>query len=204
MKILLISDIDKTVTVTRHPQLQANTAWNESLHNSLRKQVSLALTCWTLARTFAQHQQFAVCCQLWVFSCLDCHNVLLPLWPCYQSSFCRGSFAPLLLCRGQVALLPWRPCCLDGLAALTTLLPWRPWRPCCLDGLAALTAVLPWRPCCLDGRSWFCRFEFEKTKTELFIFRLDFEQFTTLGPADTEETTGGACQDTFMVTVRAN
>ena len=32
-------------------------------------------------------------------------------------------------------------------------------------------------------------------------FRLDFEQFTTNGPADTSETGGGACQDTLTTTV---
>jgi hypothetical protein len=31
--------------------------------------------------------------------------------------------------------------------------------------------------------------------------RLDFDSFTTLGPADTLETSGGACRDTFMVGV---
>ena len=35
-------------------------------------------------------------------------------------------------------------------------------------------------------------------------FRLDFEQFSNLGPADTVETTGGACQDSFSVTVNWN
>ena len=34
-----------------------------------------------------------------------------------------------------------------------------------------------------------------------FHLRLDFEQFTTLGPADTVETNGGACVDSFTVTV---
>ena len=37
-----------------------------------------------------------------------------------------------------------------------------------------------------------------------FHLRLDFEQFTTLGPADTVETNGGACVDTFTVTVSYN
>ena len=30
--------------------------------------------------------------------------------------------------------------------------------------------------------------------------RLDFETFTTLAPADTNESTGGACPDTFIAT----
>ena len=34
-----------------------------------------------------------------------------------------------------------------------------------------------------------------------FNLGLDFEQFTTLGPADTVETNGGACVDSFTVTV---
>ena len=49
------------------PQLHANTAWNESLHNSLRKRVSLALPCWKLARTIS-YRPFctasAICCML--------------------------------------------------------------------------------------------------------------------------------------------
>ena len=35
----------------RNMQHQANRAWNESLHSSLRNRVSLVLPCWTLART---------------------------------------------------------------------------------------------------------------------------------------------------------
>ena len=31
--------------------------------------------------------------------------------------------------------------------------------------------------------------------------RLDFERFTTLGPADTVETDGGKCQDILTITV---
>ena len=31
-------------------------------------------------------------------------------------------------------------------------------------------------------------------------FRLDFDQFTIIGPADTIETDGGACQDTLTTT----
>ena len=65
----------KTTTITfavqhwhlARPQLQANTAWNESLHNLLRKRVSLALPCWKLARTIS-HRPFctasAICCML--------------------------------------------------------------------------------------------------------------------------------------------
>ena len=30
--------------------------------------------------------------------------------------------------------------------------------------------------------------------------RLDFDSFTTMGPATTEETTGGACTDSFVIT----
>ena len=37
----------------QRPQLQANTAWNESLFSSLRKRVSLVLPCWTLAQTIS-------------------------------------------------------------------------------------------------------------------------------------------------------
>ena len=43
---------------------------------------------------------------------------------------------------------------------------------------------------CLDGKTM-----------RTLIFRLDFETFTILGPADTLETNGGACVDTFDVTV---
>ena len=31
--------------------------------------------------------------------------------------------------------------------------------------------------------------------------RLDFETFTTLGPADSQELSGGVCRDTFKVVV---
>ena len=43
-----------------------------------------------------------------------------------------------------------------------------------------------------------CRYNF---KDYWFHLRLDFEQFTTQGPADTVETNGGACVDSFTVTV---
>ena len=49
------------------PQLNANTAWNESLYSSLRKRVGLVLPCWTLART-TSYRPFctasAICCML--------------------------------------------------------------------------------------------------------------------------------------------
>ena len=52
------------------PQFQANTEWNESLHNSLRKRVSLALPCWKLARTIS-YRPFciasAICCMLSIY-----------------------------------------------------------------------------------------------------------------------------------------
>ena len=65
----------KTTTVTvavqhwhlARPQLQANTAWNESLHNSLHKRVSLALPCWKLARTIICRPYCTasvICCML--------------------------------------------------------------------------------------------------------------------------------------------
>ena len=38
-----------------------------------------------------------------------------------------------------------------------------------------------------------------KCSSEVCAVRLDFETFTTLGPADTIETGGGACQDSFVV-----
>ena len=61
------------------PQLQANTAWNESLHNSLRKRVSLALPCWKLARTI-NYWPFctasAICCML---SITISQTTLLPI-----------------------------------------------------------------------------------------------------------------------------
>jgi len=38
-----------------------------------------------------------------------------------------------------------------------------------------------------------------KCSSEVCAVRLDFETFTTLGPADTVETNGGACQDSFVV-----
>lgn len=43
----------------------------------------------------------------------------------------------------------------------------------------------------------------QKCSDDICWLRLDFEQFTTLGPADTVETTGGACIDTFTVTVNS-
>ena len=49
------------------PQLKANTAWNESLHSSLHKRVSLVLPCWRLART-TSYRPFctasSICCML--------------------------------------------------------------------------------------------------------------------------------------------
>ena len=39
---------------------------------------------------------------------------------------------------------------------------------------------------------------------EICTLRLDFEVFNIGGPADTTETDGGACTDTFVVTVRKN
>jgi len=41
----------------------------------------------------------------------------------------------------------------------------------------------------------------QKCSNDVCWLRLDFEQFSNLGPADTVETTGGACQDSFSVTV---
>ena len=38
-----------------------------------------------------------------------------------------------------------------------------------------------------------------KCSSEVCAVRLDFETFTTKGPADTIETNGGACQDSFVV-----
>ena len=56
-----------SIDILARPQLQANTAWNESLHNTLRKRVSLALPCWKLARTII-YRPFctasAICCML--------------------------------------------------------------------------------------------------------------------------------------------
>merc|ERR1712050_19921 len=40
----------------------------------------------------------------------------------------------------------------------------------------------------------------QKCSEDICWLRLDFEQFTTQGPADTVETNGGACVDTFTVT----
>jgi len=40
----------------------------------------------------------------------------------------------------------------------------------------------------------------QKCSDDICWLRLDFEQFTTLGPADTVETDGGVCPDTFTVT----
>ena len=37
--------------------------------------------------------------------------------------------------------------------------------------------------------------------SDICWFRLDFETFTTLGPADTQETSGGKCVDTLTITV---
>jgi len=43
----------------------------------------------------------------------------------------------------------------------------------------------------------------QKCSDDICWLRLDFEQFTTLGPADTLEANGGACVDTFTVTVNS-
>jgi hypothetical protein len=37
-----------------------------------------------------------------------------------------------------------------------------------------------------------------KCSADVCTVRLDFETFTTVGPADTAETSGGACTDSFV------
>ena len=39
--------------------------------------------------------------------------------------------------------------------------------------------------------------------TDVCFFRMDFEQFTLKGPADSIETNGGVCTDTMTVTVNS-
>ena len=45
-------------------QLQANTAWNESLYSSVRKRFRLVLACWTLARTII-YRSFCTASAIW-------------------------------------------------------------------------------------------------------------------------------------------
>jgi len=46
-----------------------------------------------------------------------------------------------------------------------------------------------------------CSYTVRKCDNSVCSIRLDFESFTTLGPADTSETNGGKCQDTLTTTV---
>ena len=40
----------------------------------------------------------------------------------------------------------------------------------------------------------------KKCAEDVCAVRLDFDSFTTMGPSSTEETSGGACTDSFVVT----
>ena len=44
-----------------------------------------------------------------------------------------------------------------------------------------------------------CSFNIAKCDSTVCDFRLDFEQFSTNGPADTIETDGGRCQDVLNI-----
>ena len=46
-----------------------------------------------------------------------------------------------------------------------------------------------------------CQFTIDKCDSSVCDLRLDFEKFTTNGPAATDETDGGLCQDMLTVTV---
>ena len=46
-----------------------------------------------------------------------------------------------------------------------------------------------------------CQFTIDKCDSSVCDLRLDFERFTTNGPAATDETSGGLCQDILTTTV---
>jgi len=53
----------------------------------------------------------------------------------------------------------------------------------------------------LINRIVSCAYRLSIFFLDICWLRLDFETFQTLGPAVSVETTGGLCQDTFVVTV---
>jgi len=55
---------------------------------------------------------------------------------------------------------------------------------------------------CSNGRKISCHQCVESFMVDVCFLRLDFETFNLQGPADTNEVMGGACTDTFVVTVR--